>query len=243
MSSRSTVLVLFDIDGTLIRTAGAGVRGLDEAFERLHGRTGALHGVTVAGRTDRAILTEVFSRWNEELSEPVVAPLRDHYLAGLERELQLGSGPAFGVLPGVRAALDALDADPLFTLGLLTGNFERGAEIKLTHFDLWRRFRFGAFGDHHVDRRALVPVAVDRARACGIEPAHVVVIGDTPLDVDCAHAHGAKAVAVATGDYSQATLVATGAEIVVETLEALEPIAATLAALCAVSRQGVPSTS
>jgi phosphoglycolate phosphatase len=235
-ASSSSVLVLFDIDGTLIRTAGAGVRGMNDAFERLHGRHDALRGVPVSGRTDRAILTEVFGRWNEELTDAVVAPLRDLYFEGLERELKVATGPGVGVLPGVYEALDTLERDPSFALGLLTGNFERGAEIKLAHFDLWRRFRFGAFGDEHVDRRALVPVAVERARACGIAAAHVVVIGDTPLDVDCAHAHGARAVAVATGDYSLDELAATGAEIVVDTLEALHPIAGRLAALCAVSR-------
>lgn len=235
-SSSSSVLVLFDIDGTLIRTAGAGVRGMDDALERLHGRRGALQGVTVAGRTDRAILTEIFSRWNEELTDAVVAPLRDLYVESLRRELHTATGPGCGVLPGVHVALDTLERDPSFALGLLTGNFERGAETKLAHFDLWRRFRFGAFGDEHTDRRALVPVAVERARARGIDAAHVVVIGDTPLDVDCAHAHGARAVAVATGEYSHDELVATGAEIVVDTLEALHPITERLAALCAVTR-------
>jgi phosphoglycolate phosphatase len=236
MIRRPSVLVLFDIDGTLVRTAGAGVRGMNDAFERLHGRSDALRGVAVAGRTDRAILAEVFSRWGEALTDATVAPLRDAYLDALEQELRDGGGPAFGVLPGVHDALDALDAHPGFTLGLLTGNFERGAEIKLERFDLWRRFRFGAFGDHHYDRRALVPVAVERARADGIEPSHVVVIGDTPLDVDCAHAYGAVAVAVATGDYSREQLAATGAEIVVDTLDTLHPIPASLAALCAASR-------
>jgi phosphoglycolate phosphatase-like HAD superfamily hydrolase len=230
------VLVLFDIDGTLIRTAGAGVRGMNDAFERLHGRRGALQGVPVSGRTDRAILSEVFSRWNEELTDAVVAPLRDLYFEELARELQSATGPGFGVLPGVHEALDALEGDPAFAVGLLTGNFERGAAIKLAHFDLWRRFRFGAFGDEHTDRRALVPVAMARARALGIDASHVVVIGDTPLDVDCAHAHGARAVAVATGEYSLDDLAATGAEIVVDTRETLHPITERLAALCAVSR-------
>jgi phosphoglycolate phosphatase len=100
---------------------------------------------------------------------------------------------------------------------------------------LWRRFRFGAFGDQHIDRRALVPVAIERARARGVDVSHVVVIGDTPLDVDCAHAHGARAVAVATGEYSRDDLAATGAEIVTDTLESLHPITNALAALCAVS--------
>lgn len=236
MSLPSSVLVLFDIDGTLIRTAGAGVRGMNEAFERLHGRRGALVGIPVSGRTDRAILTDAFGRWNQELTDGLVAPLRDLYLDELAREMRTTTGAGFGVLPGVHQALDVLERDPSFAVGLLTGNFVRGAEIKLGHFDLWRRFRFGAFGDEHTDRRALVPVAVQRARACGIDASHIVVIGDTPLDVDCAHAHGARAVAVSTGEYSLDDLAATGAEIVVDSLEALHPITERLAALCAVPR-------
>lgn len=232
----STVLVLFDIDGTLIHTAGAGVRGMNAAFERLHGRSGALDGVPVAGRTDRAIIREVFRNWNVEMSDVELSPLRDEYVVELERELARSGAPDFGVLPGVHEALAGLEADPGFTLGLLTGNFVRGAEIKLAHFDLWRRFAFGAFGDHHVDRRDLVPVALARAQEHGVSPSHVVVIGDTPLDVDCAHAHGAQAVAVATGNYSAADLSAAGANLVVDTLEALDPIALRIGALCATPR-------
>ena len=229
------VLVLFDIDGTLIRSGGAGVRGMNEAFARLHGRSGALDGVPVSGRTDRAILEEVFGRWDQVLTEDLVGPLRESYLTELARALRQVPAPGVEVLPGVQRALDALEAHPSFALGLLTGNFEEGAALKLGHVDLWRRFRFGAFGDAHADRRALVPVAIARARACGIEAAGVVVIGDTPIDVDCAHAHGATAVAVATGEYSAEALAATGAEVVVETLEELEPIAERLAALSAVA--------
>lgn len=226
-----SILVLFDIDGTLIRTGGAGVRGMDTAFERLHGRQGALQGVRVGGRTDRAILTEVFGKWDEALDEAHVPPLRDHYLEELERELAVGGGPGFGVLPGVVDALDALASDPTFIVGLLTGNFERGAEIKLARFDLWHRFAFGAFGDTHVDRRDLVPVALCRAHDLGMVPSRVVIVGDTPLDVDCAHAHGACAVAVATGDYGVDELEATGAEIVAPTLTALHPITTRLRAM------------
>lgn len=230
------VLVLFDIDGTLIRTAGAGVRGMSDAIERLHGWRGALDGVPVSGRTDRAILTQVFDRWRTPLTDAHIEPLRDSYLACLAEELRGAPRDGVEVLPGVHDALDALDADAGFAVGLLTGNFEESAAIKLAHFDLWRRFRFGAFGDVHIDRRALVPVAIERAREAGFRASDVVVIGDTPLDVDCAHAHGARAVAVATGEYSRQALAATGAEIVVDTLESLHPITAHLAALCAIAR-------
>jgi len=226
-----SILVLFDIDGTLIRTGGAGVKGMDAALERLHGRQGALQGVRVSGRTDRAILTEVFGKWDEALSEAHIPPLRDHYLDALERELAVAGGPGFGVLPGVIDALDTLASDPTFIVGLLTGNFERGAEIKLARFDLWHRFAFGAFGDTHVDRRDLVPVALSRAHDRGLTPSRVVIVGDTPLDVDCAHAHGARAVAVATGNYGVRELEATGAEIVTPTLTALHPITVRLRAM------------
>lgn len=227
-----SILVLFDIDGTLIRTEGAGVRGMNAALEGLHGCAEALAGVPVSGRTDRAILAEVLARQGLDPAGVDVAAVFDRYLAGLTEELREPRGPAFGVLPGVVETLDALAADSRFRLGLLTGNIERGAEVKLARFDLWRRFDFGAFGDEHVDRRDLVPVALARAAERGFDPAHVVVVGDTPLDVDCAHAHGARAVAVATGEYTRDQLSQTGADVVVGTLEELRPWPARLAALC-----------
>jgi phosphoglycolate phosphatase-like HAD superfamily hydrolase len=125
------------------------------------------------------------------------------------------------VLPGVESLIAAMEAESRWIVALLTGNFARGAEIKLGHFDLWRRFAFGAFGDDHFDRRELMPVALARAAAAGITPDRVVVVGDTPLDVDCARAHGALAVAVATGSYSVDELTATGADLVVERLDAV----------------------
>lgn len=125
------------------------------------------------------------------------------------------------MLPGVLELLDALAARADAAVGLLTGNFVRGARIKLGHFSLWDRFVLGAFGDDHVDRRDLVPVAIKEAEGLGLVPARVVVIGDTPLDIDCAHAHGATAVAVATGSYSREALMNAGADIAVETLAEL----------------------
>jgi phosphoglycolate phosphatase len=214
-------LVLFDIDGTLIKTGRAGVRGMNAAFERLHGRPGALDGVSLAGRTDRAIVTEVFLALGLDPDADAFDELREAYFGHLEQEIRK---PVEGttILPGVTASLDALEARDDIGVGLLTGNFERGAAIKLGHFDLWRRFRFGAFGDLHADRRKLVPIAIDAARrATGIEvPAsRVVVIGDTPLDVDCAHAHGAVAVAVATGPFTMEDLAAHKPDLMLETLE------------------------
>jgi phosphoglycolate phosphatase len=214
-------LFLFDIDGTLVQTLGAGVRSMSHAFRRLHLRTDPLHGVPVAGRTDLAIVTDVFRSIDVEPRREVIDALLAAYLDDLPNELSRASGNGFGVLPGVRAVLDGLDRERSIAVGLLTGNFEAAARLKLGHFDLWRRFSFGAFGDAHTDRRDLLPVAIERASAAGVDVpmSRVVIIGDTPLDVDCARAHGAVAVGVATGHYTRDDLVRAGADLVLGTLE------------------------
>ena len=214
-------LALFDIDGTLIHTARAGLRGMNAAFRDLHGHEDALAGMTFAGRTDRAIVFEAFGLLGIDRSQAALDRLRDAYLEHLAAELGHALEGA-RVLPGVTAILDALQPHDDVGVGLLTGNFERGAAIKLGHFDLWRRFGFGAFGDAHEDRRALVPIAIEAAEAATgvrIPASDVVVIGDTPLDVDCARAHGAISVAVATGPYGAEQLTEAGADLVIETLE------------------------
>ncbi len=217
-------LVLFDIDGTLISSGRAGVRGMNRSFERLFGVPGALDSVTLAGRTDRAIVTEALTRAGQPADEDSILRLRDAYCQDLPVALADSHAHPGAILPGVVPLLDALDARTDAVVGLLTGNFASGAAIKLGHFGLWERFTFGAFGDHHEDRRALVAMAVDAAAAAGhprFESARIVVIGDTPLDVDCAHAYGARAVAVATGPYPHAVLAATGPAHTVNTLEEL----------------------
>ncbi|MEO8482346.1 MAG: HAD family hydrolase [Acidobacteriota bacterium] len=212
-------LVLFDIDGTLLQTLGAGIRGMNAAFGRLHGYPDALDGIAIAGRTDLSIVSDAFGKVGLPAGMANVHALRDAYFDQLGSELARPVEGFFGVLPGVPTLLDELERRDDVAVGLLTGNFVRGAEIKLGHFDLWRRFSFGAFGDDHLDRRDLVPVAVRAARAMGIDPGTVIVIGDTPLDIACAHAHGAMALAVATGPYTVSQLA--HANLVVETLEAL----------------------
>ena len=120
-------------------------------------------------------------------------------------------------MPGVRALLDELSDRRDIFLGLLTGNFEGGARIKLEYFDLWRYFRCGAFGDDSRDRNALVPFALERARSCGLDalpPHDILVVGDTPYDVACARAVGATPIAVATGSYTIEQMRKAGAELV-----------------------------
>ena len=215
-----TRLVLFDIDGTLIRSGRAGVRGMNAAFEGLYGRPAALDGISLAGRTDRAIVTDVLRAIGRDATPEAILELRTAYLQHLAEEI-VKPVPDSNVLPGVWPLLDALRADGESVIGLLTGNFEGGAAIKLGHFDLWTRFAFGAYGDEHADRRALVPVAMAAAARVGlnIPLSQVIVIGDTPLDVDCAQVHGARSIAVATGPFSVQQLETARPDLVVETLE------------------------
>jgi phosphoglycolate phosphatase len=219
--SRPLVIVLFDVDGTLIQSGRAGVRGMNAAFERLYGASRALDDVPIAGRTDRAIVSDVLRAIGVEPTNEAIARVREAYITDLRVEIKRPVADPSGVLPGVHGLLDAAGALAHLRIGLLTGNFEPGAAVKLEHFDLWRRFGFGAFGDDHLDRRALVAVALERAATAGHRadtPHHVVIVGDTPLDIDCAKAYGARAVAVATGPYDRATLAAAGADLVVDTL-------------------------
>jgi phosphoglycolate phosphatase len=227
MMTRRPTLVLFDIDGTLILSGRAGVRGMNLAFSRLYGREKALDGVAIAGRTDRAIVIDAMRGIGQDPTEAAIHRLRDAYFEHLRVELGRAVTDPSGVLPGVASLLDALESQAHVAVGLLTGNFEGGAAIKLGHFDLWHRFPFGAFGDEHVDRRALVAVAVHRAKA-GLHhvgaPDRIIVIGDTPLDVDCAQASGAVAVAVATGPFDRAALAATDPDLLVDSLAELDAV-------------------
>jgi phosphoglycolate phosphatase-like HAD superfamily hydrolase len=208
-------LVLFDIDGTLVLTGGAGVRAMNRAIEDALGHANGLDGIPVAGRTDWAILADAVRRVDRRLDGELLADLERRYVENLAEEIGRPGHGRKGIMPGVREVLEALSSRDDVAVGLLTGNFEAGARVKLGHFDLWRYFRFGAFGGDAADRNALVPFAVERARTCGlpaIADSDVLVVGDTPHDVLCAHAAGATAVAVATGSSPIEDLRATGAE-------------------------------
>lgn len=224
-------MLLFDIDGTLVATGGAGQRAMNRAFEDEFGIPDAFTGLELAGRTDTSILDEAFARQGLACNEACVRAFRTRYHACLAEELS-SHGNGRRVLPGVLPLLDALDPHPAAVLALLTGNYADAARIKLEHFGLWRYFRCGAFGEDAHDRNHLVPVALDRARVSGlaelVEPRRVVVIGDTPRDVACAAAHGARSVAVATGLYDAATLSRTGADAVFEDFSDTERVLDTI---------------
>ena len=197
-------LLLFDIDGTLVLTGGAGKRSMDRAFEEVFGVPEAFAEVSMAGRTDRWLVESALTRHGVAVTPARLEAFRARYLALLDAAIgEAGSGRR-GVMPGVPEVLAALQARADVQLALLTGNYAEGARIKLEHFGLWNYFAWGAFGDEHAERDALARAAVADAAARGItlaEPAHAIVIGDTPFDIACARAAGARVVAVATGHH------------------------------------------
>jgi len=213
-------LLLFDIDGTLLLSGGAGKRALNRTFEETFGVAGAFNGIPVAGRTDLLILGDVLKRCGVVADAEARARFLTRYCEHFEREI-LHPGPRKGLMPGVRQLLDRLAQTPGVACALVTGNIARAARIKLEHFGLHRYFACGAYGDDAPRRDDLVPIAVDRARRAGIDvdsPQQAVVIGDTPLDVQCAAAAGARAVCVATGPFTQEALRRAGADAVLPDL-------------------------
>jgi phosphoglycolate phosphatase-like HAD superfamily hydrolase len=201
-------LILWDIDGTLTLSGGAGMSALEAALRREFG-VGApapTQGIDFAGRTDTWIMRQIFARIGLPDSPENLARLLAAYLTELPAALR---NPETCILPGVTTALATLAARDDYAQALLTGNVERGARIKLTHHGLSHYFAFGAFADDSELRNELGPFALRRAREHhGVEftPDRVFVIGDTPHDIACGKAIGACTIAVATGRYSVAEL-------------------------------------
>jgi phosphoglycolate phosphatase-like HAD superfamily hydrolase len=198
-------LLLWDIDGTLISPDAAGHRAIGRATaERFPG--GDLKGVEIAGRTDLGIAHQILAKNDEPVTDENVRSILDLYVELLADELPRGKGQ---VLPGVLDLLRHAAKSPQLTLGLLTGNLERGAKLKLEFYDLWHFFAFGAFADDHHDRNELGAFALSRAlEKTGMKfpPSQVDVIGDTGHDIACGKAFGARTIAVATGSWSRTQL-------------------------------------
>lgn len=212
-------LILFDIDGTLVDTGRAGSRSLDIVFMEYFSIENAFKNINMAGKTDTQIIREGLAAHNLHSDSNVIVELADLYIKTLSREI---NNNRKRTMPGVKEALQILsNENGSFCLGLLTGNMEQGARIKLGAFDLNKYFPFGAFGSDDEDRNKLLPYAIrrfDELYKKAVEFSDCVVIGDTPRDIDCAKPYGAFCIAVATGPYSTETLQDAGADIVMQDL-------------------------
>jgi len=202
-------LLLWDIDGTLVCTDRAGERALLGLVKELYGRDlGEKLPVKLAGRTDTSIAHDLLKFLNMEVTPAEVQRFKMGYLERLPKALPLGKSKLH---PGIKEALDAVHAHPEIHQGLLTGNHEAGAKLKLEHLGIWHYFEFGAYADDSHIRDELGPFALARAKQkLGIDfpPERVFIIGDTPHDVACGKAIGAKTIAVATGSFNVAELAA-----------------------------------
>lgn len=193
-------LVLFDIDGTLIRTGGAGVSAFGRAFETEFGIANGAAQIKFSGRTDTGIAREMFLKHGVETSPGTFRRFFDSYVFWLDHLLEQTRG---AVVQGVWEfihQLHALSEPP--AIGLLTGNIRLGAEIKLRHFELWEVFQTGGFADDHEDRNQIAAVARHRGSRLlndHLTGGEILVIGDTPRDIECARAIDARMLAVATG--------------------------------------------
>jgi phosphoglycolate phosphatase len=195
---------LFDIDGTLIASGGAGKAALEAALNEEFGVPHVLENLQLSGRTDRAIMTDLFRTCVIDDTPENHARLCAAYLRHLPHFL-----PAGRVLPGIAELLTHLAARADVVIGLLTGNVRAGAKAKLGFFGLHHYFAFGGYGDRHLDRDDVAREAlaeVHRRFNGAVSAERIWVIGDTPLDIRCARSIGARAVAVATGWHSLADL-------------------------------------
>jgi len=222
-------LVLFDIDGTILITAGAGRRAIMEALASEVENVAAFEGIRMDGKTDPQIVAEMLAAAGqpEPRESPRIQSLCARYVGLLARELERPTTRTT-VMPGVRPLLDRLEAEPGVVLGLLTGNLAEGAALKLRSGGIApERFRVGAYGSDAAHRPDLPQIAARRAAALfGRVPsgAEVVIIGDTPADVACGAGIDARALGVATGAYSVAELEACGAHAVFQDLRGTDAV-------------------
>ncbi|MBI1884025.1 MAG: HAD hydrolase-like protein [Chlamydiae bacterium] len=218
-------LLLFDLDGTLVRTGGAGVRAISKAFKIHYDLDEPLEGVTVAGNTDPRIYREVLGYRKSGLSpsrkEEVI--FFESYFEFLKEEIE--KSPGYRVLPGILQILTLASTSCNFVVGLGTGNLEKGARIKLGRGGLNPYFSFGGFASDSPDRVELLKKGISRAKALSqtkIESENIFIIGDTPRDIEVAKILGTQAIAVATGGYDMDKLKPCLADYLVETLEDID---------------------
>ena len=224
-------LLLFDIDGTLLLSGRAGLRAMTRAFDQAFGVADAFAGASFGGRTDSFLVSYALNAAGLPDTPAQHARFREVYVPLLAEEIQHPGTGHKGLMPGARELIEALGDHDHLHLALLTGNYRAAAEIKLTHFELWDFFEWGAFSDDAADRNELVPIARQRAEIYDVPPEaleRVIVIGDTPHDIECARVAGAQSIAVATGGHSVEELRAAGADVVLVDLSNTEEVIALL---------------
>lgn len=215
---------LFDIDGTLIASGGAGKVALERGLSEEFGGERIIDNLSLSGRTDRAICLDLLRLHGIEANEENLWRLLRAYLRNLPACLDTLQGK---VLPGIHELLRQLTTREDVLVGLLTGNIREGAGVKLGHFDLAGYFRLGGFGDLHLDRDDVAREAfaeVRRQLDREVHPETVWVIGDTPLDIRCARAIGARVVAVATGWHTPDELAAHSPDLLMNDLSDPTPL-------------------
>jgi len=216
---------LFDLDGTLVLTGGAGLRAFDQAFKDIFETEGRIKIASPAGKTDPAILESVCRHY---LGRPPTADEEkrffDRYLGQLREELV--EAPGYEIMPGIKELLDRLHGDARCFLGLGTGNIRKGAEIKLEKAGLWRYFRFGGFGSDARIRSELLEIGRSRGKsylADGEDFTETFVLGDTPHDIEAGKAIHAVTVGIATGPFSVKDLQVAGADLCYPDLSDFDP--------------------
>jgi len=228
MTEKNKRLLLFDIDGTLINSGGAGMEALKRALKQRFEIEDDLEDIEIAGMTDSGIVTSILKKHNIPASAENVAAFLDSYVHFLSHELPIRKGK---LLPGVLELLKKLKTREHVILGLLTGNVSRGAQLKLGHFGVWHFFEFGAFADDHADRNQLGSFAQARAKekhGREFSAQEIDVIGDTPRDIACGKALGARTIAVATGTWSRQKLAEHHPDILIDDFSDVERLINTL---------------
>ena len=221
-------LLLFDIDGTLIHSAGAGVHSLKLTLAERFGITDDLADIEIAGMTDSGIVISILNKHKIPTTNENIAAFLDSYVHFLSLELPQRAG---NLLPGVLELLEKLKSRPHLVLALLTGNVSRGAQLKLEHYGVWNFFEFGAFADDHHDRNQLGQFARSRARekhGYEFEAGQIDVIGDTPRDIACGKAFGARTIAIATGSWPSEKLSAHKPDFLFDDLSNVDEVIQTL---------------
>lgn len=221
-------LLLFDIDGTLIHSGGAGVHALQSVLTERFGITDDLRDIEIAGMTDSGIVMSILKKHQIPATNENITAFLDSYAHFLSQELPRRNGK---VLPGVVELLEKLKSREHLVLALLTGNISRGAQLKLEHYGVWHFFEFGAFADDHHDRNQLGPFARARARekhGREFSAEEIDVIGDTPRDIACGKAFGARTIAVATGTCSREQLAQHHPDFLIDDLSDVDRLIDTL---------------